>query len=361
MTKRYRAALVGVLLAFPVAAAAAEAQYEWKGGKWVRAAEPAEGTPGGELALIRKYIDNRQDKQALQAAENFLKKYRDDPACEEVFLLAGQAELDAGRCYQAYEWFERQLKQYPGGALSERAMNRELEVAEAFLRGKKRIVAKVIRLPAEDEGLDILSRVAEHAPGSAIAEKALMRIADHQYSCKRWAEAAKAYDRFLELFGKSGDAPYAMLQAARATYADFKGISYDETPLLEARQRFETFQERYPRAAQKADVPAILESITATRAEAAYATGEFYKRTGKPSATLYYFRHVIDQYPDTDSAGRARQALDMPARAKPSRAAAPGDEDIFAEPQPAPKAPGDAAGTPAKGPSPGAQEGKAKQ
>ena len=186
-----------------------------------------------------------------------------------------------------------------------------------MLSGKKRIVWGFIRLPAKDEGLEILSRVAEHAPKSAIAAKSMMRIADYHYGAQQYPEAVAAYDDYLAMFKKSPEVAHAMLQAARATHAQFKGIAYDATPLIEAEQRFKVYSERFPEAAESENISKILGQIADTLAEKLYACGEYYVRVRKPSAAAFYFKQVVDKYEFTLWGRRARDSLAVLGDVKP--------------------------------------------
>ncbi len=296
----------------------AEGGFEWRKGRWVRTSAK-KGDPAGDLAAIRQLIDDGHNSKAVKAAKAFLKKYPQDAACEEVMMLAGEGELARGRYYQAFGWFEKQLARYPSGKYFQRALDREFKAAEAFLSGKKRIVWGFIRLSAKDEGLDMLSRIAEHAPKSAIAAKAIMRIADYHYGVQQYAEAVTAYDDYLATFKKSPNAAHAMLQAARATQALFRGIAYDETPLIEAEQRFKVYSERFPEAAKRENISKILSQIADTLAEKLFACGEYYVRVRKPSAAVFYYKQVVDQYEHTLWARRARESLAMLGDIRPVR------------------------------------------
>jgi len=302
-------AVWAVLLLVSPCLLAAEGQSEWRRGKWVRSAAATEGGAAGQLATIRQLLDKGHNARAVKAAKAFVKKHPQHRDCEEAMMLAGQGELARGRYYQAFQWFEKQLASFPAGKYFLRALDREFKVAEAFLAGKKRIVWGFVRLSARDEGLEILSRIAEHAPKSAIAAKAIMRIADYHFEAEHYAEAVDAYDEYLAMFKKSPDAGYAMLQAARASRAQFAGIQFDETPLIEAQQRFETFAERFPQDAEKQNVSKILREIADTLAEKLYACGEYYVRVGKPSAAAFYYKQVVDRYGHTSWARQARQSL----------------------------------------------------
>ena len=304
----YLAAAFLVVL-WPAGPLGGQESRQWKGGKWASAAKAAEGAAGGQVAPIRQLLKAGRNKQAVKAARKFLKKHPDSAGREEVYLLAGRAEINRGRYYQGYEWFEKQLDEFPNGRLSEEALEWEYEIAEAFLNGKKRIVLRFMKLPAADEGVEILTRIAEHAPGTDIGASSLLRIGDYYYAKGKWTEATEAYDTFLELFAKSPKAAYVMLQAARATYSSFGGVAFDDTPLLEAEQRFRVFAASFPAEASKANVRRILKQIAATRAHKLFWTGDLYDRTGRPTAAAYYYKKVVEEYPDTVWAKSAERAL----------------------------------------------------
>jgi len=297
------------ILAMPPGLRAEPGRYELKDGKWTAAVVPKEGTAAGEAALIRQHVELGQPRKALKAAKKFLKRYSDDKAREEVLLLAGLASIDRGRLYKAFEWFEQQLSEFPAGQYSAQALEKDYEIAEQFLGGRKRVVAGIFRLPAREEGLSILTRITEHAPGSVLAQKAMLRIADDYYTRGEWPEAVDAYDHYVKSFRRTGEVQFASLRAARAMYASFKGVAYDDTPLIDAQQRFRSFAAAYPAAARKANVSVTLKEIEGLRAEKVFRTARFYERTGRHSAAVFSYRQIVDAYPSTDLAEPARDAL----------------------------------------------------
>lgn len=327
-----RAARIMILAAAVLALAGDQArsaqESEFINGKWVIVQPPPAGTPTGDLAVIRKLVADDEAGYAVAEAKKFLRKYPDEPAREEVMNLAGLAEFNAGRYFQAFEWYKRQWDEFPSGRLSERALQKEMEIAEAFLGGKKRVVAGVVPLPARSEGQDILNRIVEQAPGSVIAETAMIRLAADHEDHKEYPEAAAAYDRFLQLFPKSAKFKDVTLSAANATYLSYRGRQYDITPLIEAQQRYKTFNQLYPQSATANNVPAILSAINSQRAEAEFASAELYERTGQPAAAAYYYKLVRDQYQDTQWAAKADLSIKrlgnvsppQPPKARPSTA-----------------------------------------
>jgi len=291
-------------------AAHAQQGRQWVDGKWVSLPEPREGTAGGELALAQKHFDAGKYSKTIKAVKKILKRYPLHGVGEEATLLAGESEMRRGHYMDAFEWFEKQLTGYPSGEFSERALTREYEIADAFLNGRKRRMMKIFRVSAIGDGLDIMLRVAEHAPGSTLAQKAVLRIGDHHYEKGSWPDAVDAYDNFVRLFAKSDQAEYATLRSARATLAQFEGLEHDETPLIDARQRFVLFSEKFgPESALRADVIGVVKQIDETRADKAVNIIRFYMRTNKPQSAAYYCRLVMKDFPDTPAAQKADQIL----------------------------------------------------
>ena len=115
-------AFVALVICVP---ARGEGEFELVDGKWVAVAEPKEGTPAGELAIVRRHVENGHSRRAVRAARQFLTKYRQPALREQALGLAGDAEMIRGRYFKAYGWYEKQLAQYPRGQYAERALTRD--------------------------------------------------------------------------------------------------------------------------------------------------------------------------------------------------------------------------------------------
>ena len=302
-------ATVALLAGSGLPAAGQDSELVWRDGKWVRLPAPAEGTPAGELALIRRDVDAGDYDKAVKHAKAYLKRYPADAGREEVYCLAGEAELRRGKHWPAHVWYKKLLDEFPNGKRLERALEREMEIAKAFLAGKKRRIGKVLVISAKSDGIEILEQIAQRVPGTQQAQQAMLTVADHYFAEEKWGDAADGYDQFLKLFPKSSHAPRAEQQAAESFRRAYRGPLFDETPLIEAEQRYKAFARNHPAAAAEADVSGLLEAIHAERARKQYEVGQFYVRTDEPEAATYYFELVAKDFADTDWAGRARAAL----------------------------------------------------
>ena len=295
----------------PSLAPGQQQEHEWVGGRWTEAAEPAKGSPAGELALIRQAQQAGHRRTTVKAVKRFLKSYPGDKRCEEAMLLAGEAELQDDRHWKAYKWFSRVVQEYPSGQYFERVMNRQFEIAEVYLGGKKRLAMGFVRISAYNDGVAMLLAITEASPTSELAQQALIRAADFRFDRDEYVEAVELYSEYLELHPKAPQAAHAMVRCARANWAHYRGPEYDDTPLIEARQRFIMYAQQFPAEAEKINVPEILGQIANARAEKVYHTGAFYERVGKPVSAALYYNKVLAEYGDASRAADASGRLEQ--------------------------------------------------
>jgi outer membrane assembly lipoprotein YfiO len=295
----------------------------WDGQNWVSPSAPQPDTPEGDLADIQQLVELQDYRKVVKAVEQFLVRHSASPACEEAMNLAGQACMDQGRYWKAYQWHERQISTYPNGTLFRRALDREYKIGEAFVYGRKRRVIKVLKLDARDDGIDILLRINTHAPGTEIAAKSMICVADYYFNRAEYAHAIGVYDEFNKLYPRSNRRPYTMLQAAKAHLLSFGGVQYDDTPLLEARERFIVFAQAYPRIAKRENIPDILMEIRQTLAHKVFHSGKFYERTKRLRSAVYYYQKVVREYADTRWADDARDRLEVIGPIRPAETPLP--------------------------------------
>ena len=169
----------------------------------------------------------------------------------------------------------------------------------------------IFRVSAVDKGIEMLNAIADRVPGTVVAEKALLRVADYHYDAKQIVEAVEAYDHYIKTFPKSPRKrmSYAMLRAARARYAQYRGDAFDDTPLIDAQERFGRYRDRYPEQANKANVPMVLSQIQNSLVQRYFSAGKFYKRVGRKKASIFYYKKVIAQDSQSHWARRAESEL----------------------------------------------------
>ncbi|MHC4986469.1 MAG: outer membrane protein assembly factor BamD, partial [Planctomycetota bacterium] len=263
----------------------------------------------GDLTRIRGLMEQGEYVAVVRAVKKHVRTYRGELSNEEALHLAGQAQLARGEYYKAYEWFEKQIAQYPGGTLLERGLLGEVEAGEALMGGEKRWVWGMFPVSAKGEGRMILERVVEHAPGTQLAEKVLLRLADWRYDRGDYVEAVERYDVFVRQFPRGAHTGYAILRGAQASGLLYRGSEFDEGPLIEAEQRYAIVLEQFPDLARQEQVAEAVAEIREQRAAKSYEAGRFYERTDQFDTAVYYYRKTIELFPETQQAVLAQSWL----------------------------------------------------
>ena len=203
---------------------------------------------------------------------------------------------------------------YPDSKLFNRALSRQYDIADDFLKGYKRRFLGLPLFGAEDEGVEMLYHIQQRSPGSPLAEKALLRTGDFYYKTSEFDLAGDVYASFVRSYPRSPEVPRIKLRQAFSNYAQFRGLKFDATPIIDAREQLAAILTQYPKLAEEENIAPVIERIDETFARKMYLTAEFYIRTHEPKAAVYTWRSLIQSYPKSPDAERARAAMaKMPA------------------------------------------------
>ncbi len=329
MAKRtlYRVICCGVLCVVPLCSRLAAAPkpptyperqvFNPATGTWSVAPSPVPGTEQGDLQLAMIDLAENRPKQARDRLKKWLKKYPSSDLRSEAMVALGDTELALDNRMQAYKQYEKTLDQFPGLEGEERILRNEFAIGVAFLAGVKQKIW-IFRAPAYEEGLDILDKVVLRAPGAALAEDAIKAKADYYYRNGDFALAETEYARLAQEFPRGRYPRLALLMSAQSALARFPGLAYDDSALLEARERFVSFRERYPEFAEQENIAAFIRRIDETLAAKHLMIGKWYGRQKHAESAAIYFREVVSRWPDSAAAVEARSRLSvLPAMTRP--------------------------------------------
>lgn len=310
----------------PVARAADEKQtynerleYDPKTGEWVELAPPIPGTEEGDLALARFLLAQGEYKKARKAFKAWFETWPESTHRDEGLFYAAETEIaaedakpKAGDIMKAYKWLEELLDGWPGTELADRALRKEIIIAELLLfkQRKQKIWKGTLWLSADDEALMMLDRIIdERAPLTPLAEQALRLKADYHFSAGNFQESEQAYARLMRDFPRGRYNKFALLRAGQSAMARFPGVEFDEADLLEAEVYYKDFQTKYPTDSETQDVPDTLMRINESRAEKDYRVAQYYERTRQPDAAIFYYRLIANGWSTTTWAAQANARL----------------------------------------------------
>ena len=277
-------------------------------GEWVDEEPTAEEAATDELGQSRALLAQGKPGKARGLLQRWLKANPEDERSYEATLLLGDTFFESRDFWKAVEQYSS-VADNASGELFQLANERCANVARAFLSGQKRIVWRILHLPAYSEGIEILDRVWERAPGSRLGEVALKLKADHLFNQGDVDLAQDEYANLAQQYPSGRYVQLAMLRTAVSAEAAFPGVKFDDVPLLEADERYRQVVAAFPTYAARENVPERLEGIRQTRAEKDYEIARWYERTRQPSAAEFYYRRILDDWPDTLAASEARTRL----------------------------------------------------
>jgi outer membrane assembly lipoprotein YfiO len=312
------AAVGSIVLA--VSAFAAEPQaWEFQNGRWIQATTQAASTQpvtDATLDWAEDLLSRGQYKPARGVLIRWLKTHQQHPLRDRALYLVAEAHFQKGDRVRAFYYLDELMDKYPDSALHYRALDKQYQIADAYLRGFKRKFLGFRIIGAQEEAIEMLYRVQQRSPGSPVAEKALLRTADYYYATSQFDLAGDAYAAYARSYPRSPVLPKVRLREAFCSLARFRGLRYDSTPLLDARAQLVDIVGVYPELAEEENLPTVLTRIDSSFARKIYQTADFYRRTHDLKSAAYHYRFLIKSFPNSPEAQRAERDLSqLPQRA----------------------------------------------
>ena len=277
------------------------------------AASPVEGSDAAIIASARQALAEDRPGDAISILDDFIDRYErtSNPYLAQAYLYRGDAITADGNEYNALYDYETIIRGFAASPQFVTAIERELDIAVQYVNGLDRKWLGMRFVNAFEEGEELLVRVQERMPGSRLAERAGIELADHYYRQHELALAAEAYELFMQNFPNSAYRMKAMQRRIFANIARFKGPRYDGSSLVDASVLIRRFMSLYPSEAQQSGVDsALLTRIDESGGQQLLEVGNWYlRRNDQPSgrATL---QRIVKLHPQTSAAQSALEILE---------------------------------------------------
>lgn len=282
---------------------------------WTNQPQAPAGLDRTILNIARAHIANRKPDRAIDILDDWLDRNENtrNPLEPEALRLLGDAEVLDDNEFAALFHYERLIREFPESSEYVTAIEREVDIAEAYLGGlRKKLFGLPFRLESSrTTGEELLVRAQERMPGSRLAERAAIMLADYYYQVRDLDLAAEMYDIFLTNFPNSAHRQRAMRNRIYANIASFKGPEYDGLALLESKIQIRQFAREYPADAERAFLTeALVARIDESTATQQLRAAEWYLKNEDEPAAAYTLRRLLREQPGTVAAARALQILE---------------------------------------------------
>ncbi len=288
-------------------------EYRMDGsGAWEQVAAPEPGTDAAVIAAARKALAEDRPEQAKTVLDDWLTRNErsGSPLLPEAYTMRGDALVALGQEWDALYDYERVIKQYAGSDQYVVAVERELDIGVRYLNGLRRKFLGVRLLPNEEVGEELLIRVQERLPGSRLAERAGIELADYYYNTRQLELAALAYELFVDNYPNS---QYAMRARQRRIYSiigRYKGPRYDGSSLLDSKILIRRFSSLYPAEAQAAGLDeGLVVRLDESAAQEMLEAARWYETRGDEVSSRFTYRRLMREHPETAAAASALETL----------------------------------------------------
>ncbi|HVT87602.1 MAG TPA: outer membrane protein assembly factor BamD [Tepidisphaeraceae bacterium] len=293
------AALITLILLLLAPPASAQKTSELHGGRWIESLNPTtQQAVDPTLVEIEQLIQDGKYSTAQKSAVRWLKSHPDSPFKDRGLYIEAEALYQYGDRIKAYYYLDELLDECPDSPLFYQALEKQYQIADAYLNGYKRRFLRMPMFGAQEEAIEMLFRIQARAPKSPLAEQSLLRTADYYYVTAEYDLAADAYHAYVQAYPRSERLPRVMLREAYSNLAQFRGLRYDSTPVVEAKVQFEDIVSKYPDLANEENIPAMLQRIDSTFVRKLQMTADFYRRTHEPRAAAFVRDYAMKNYPN---------------------------------------------------------------
>lgn len=275
------------------------------------------------VSRIKQLLDTGKCAAARKAFNKLKKSFPEVADSDFDAFIKVEVLRCRGKLTKAAENYGKFLTKRPQSVLYEAALQSQFHIGQEFLAGRKKRVLGFIPMSGHAEGVDIMDAIT-HREGlnepNGIGVRAAKAAAESYQ--KKGASDPEYYDsayfRWLHLYKESQRGRQlnkeALLGMARSRYAKYRGPAYDASCLANvegtgAKSYYKEYKERYSKDDNELAVDEILEKIDDQLARKQLAVAQYYQKTGSTQAAKLYYQMVIDSWPNSTVAQRAKKML----------------------------------------------------
>ena len=176
-----------------------------------------------------------------------------------------------------------------------------------------------------NKAMESFERILFYHPSSAYVDDAQYWLGRTYLEKRDYDQAVVEFEYLIRNFPNSDQREDAYFYRAKAYVLGAPSYEKDLSDLEQAIRYFDEFLTQYPNSKHTEDVRKEILTARNLLAKKELETGKLYEKLREPDAALYYYKYIIERYPETESAaeakyrsarvhernGRVEQALDL--------------------------------------------------
>ncbi len=256
---------------------------------------------------------------AINEFRNFIARFPMSQLIDDAFYVMGRTYENLGDNQNAIDAYEKVIYNYPNSDYYSKCRERlsllkpdatypdmnptppeypippgnsnpGLSDLELFNRGHSELLKG-----NTDNAVTYFNELLKRYPASIYADDALLWKGKAYLQRQSYLQAIDAFELFMRTYTYSDLYPEAVYTLAYSEFQQGKQNVTFRQYFVRAAQHFAYFQQNYP--------------VHKWASEALFAAGECYENLGDYHTARGYFQQIVDQYPNTSTAQKAREKL----------------------------------------------------
>ena len=304
-----------------------------------------------EFEAAKRLFDEKKYKAAESAASKIASRYKNSPVREDALFLIAESQFQQKRYPSAQDSFDLLVKEFPSTRYLEQRNRRLFTIARTWLDDPSYVTSDNIKMTdfnadgarfeatsknkpkrgfdisrtipifpnvwdrtrpvfdTEGRAIEALNSIWRHDPTGSLADDALMLTASHHMRNGNYLEADHIFSILRDEYPKSQHAENAHVLGSFVKQASYQGPKYDNRVLDSAKELKDRTLRLYPNTGERDRIQRDLRQIRLAKAAADWEMVVFYQRKGRKPAVRIYCEEILDKYPDTPYADKARDVL----------------------------------------------------
>ena len=296
-----------ILLLLAAAAPSASAGWVWSPQTgWVGPTGAVKDTPEEQLAFALGFFEQHDYDRAAKEFKKLLRTYNASHEAAEAQFYLGRCFEELGDYYRAFLEYRKTTQVYPSTKRFDEVLEREFQIGNYFLAGKKRkLFGTAALIPAKDKAVEVFQAIVDDGPFSHYGSQAQYKLCVAYLSLQECEQAVAALEQVVSRYPNSDLVDDARFQITQASLKGTFRAGYDQSPTDLAMRELEAFVREYPKSELTRDAGARLKELANRRAQHEYLVGRFYERRRHPKAAVLYYEQLVERFPQSPWASQA--------------------------------------------------------
>lgn len=250
--------------------------------------------------------------RSISAYRRFIKNNPASPLAAKAQFRIAELLESTGNASRAFDAYQTLVTQYPDTQDFEKAVGRQVVIANEYLGGKKLSFLWLPIVPGTDRAEEMFGSIVQNAPFSKNAPIAQFNLGVTYERQGKLKEAAAAYQTVLDRYPNSSIADDALYQIGYIYMrVGETGGSQDLSALVSAKNTFEDFVLQYPTSEKTPQAEDNIKKLSGEETQDLMDIAKYYDRFKNFRAAAIYYNDIIRRSPDSENAKLARDRVQV--------------------------------------------------